>query len=788
MPQFGPYVIPGQKKIDRDGYNELTDYIRTTAAQPRQFENSPRDYDQNKVENGSGYPVDPLAVLRIHDATWPERTDRKFTNEAMRVGVESLGVKPSNEWNVVSVLQKSAPDGSFAQGVCSGPTAVFVLYRTRESLSYPYAIPIPEDSSKLVASPYGLNRILWHSEPSEDFEECVGEVLQTYISMGEDGQWVWWKLEEDLPCCGSVTAKLCTECGAVLQPDCPIIRTIYAPKGLNLCGCENSCGTWSAGDVVPAWWFQYIEKWVTIPNFHSNLEEQEVEVVTGLQLTGGVIVPSQDYVAVVTDVILDTTKVTLCGETESPVFEKPFGTITIGADAEASGPITLSGSIGSQQNPARLDVVSDCHEVTISSGSITTSGNISLTGSLTGTAPVTVGLSGVEFDVSGTCSGTATGNVSVSGNNTLSGTCSIYNATLPQLDVTGDVVRKTQGDLITLDGGSTQTFLTTGTTINASVVEARDRTFSLPPLSGTITGTLDDNSAKKNISASGLTATLDLSGIFESATAVDGTSLRFNNCQLEWNNISVLKFKQGKTASDLQNIPVTISGNIQIPSGVSCPFDFTNTATSVTIKEVKTCTAGNITQATGTVTVPTTATLALEKLGIEGKATFPQDTAIGGTCHASGLVTTSGSASLTVNGTIAGTATGTAEDTASGTATLNNSVTVSGPLNIPSGVIINGTLGRTCPEYVNLYVPNVTFSSTEDVTLPVTGSISDTREWVVETPTTICLEQGAFDVRHGRFPLPSADLTGATISGVTSTIKFLACKECLEEEEEESNA
>ncbi len=116
-------------------------------------------------------------------------------------------------------------------------------------------------------------------------------------------------------------------------------------------------------------------------------------------------------------------------------------------------------------------------------------------------------------------------------------------------------------------------------------------------------------------------------------------------------------------------------------------------------------------------------------------------------------------------------------------------MTVSGPLNIPSGVIINGTLGRTCPEYVNLYVPNVTFSSTEDVTLPVTGSISDTREWVVETPTTICLENGAFDVRHGRFPLPSADLTGATISGVTETIKFLACKECPEpEEEEESNA
>lgn len=790
MPQFGPYIQPQQKKLDRDAYNELTDHLRTNQPMPRQFENSPRDYDQLKVENGSGYAADPLAVLRIHNATWPERTDTKFTNEAMRNGVESLGVKPSDEWNMVSVLQKSAPDSSFAQGVCSGPTAVFVLYRTRESLSYPYAIPIPEDSSKLIASPYGLNRILWHSEPSEDFEECVGEILQTYISMGEDGQWCWWKLEDDLPCCGSVTAKLCDNCGNVLQPDCPIIRPIYAPKGLSLCGCEDSCATWPKDSVVPAWWYQYLNKWVTIPNFHAGLEEQEVEVVTGLQLTGGIITPSQDYVAVVTDVILDTTKVELCGDREMPVFEKPLGTITIGADAEASGPITLSGTIGSQQNPVRLDVISDCETVTISGGSLTSTGNATLSGTLTGTSSVTVGLSGVEFDVEGTCSGTATGNISVSGNNTLRGTCSIYNATLPQLDVTGDVVRKTQGDLITLDGGSPQAFLTTGTTVDASKVTAAQKTFKIPPLTGTISGSLITSGGNTiNITNfSGLNATVDLSSIFEADLAVKGGSLVFNNCRLDYDNITVLKFKQGKSASDLQNIPVTISGQLQIPSDVSCGFDYSQTATTVTVNEVTSCTAGTLSKATDSVTVPTTATLAIDKLGIEGKATFPQDTAIGGTCHASGLVTATGSASLTVNGTISGTATGDSGDTAEGTATLNNQVTVSGPLNV-SNVILNGTLGRTCQQYVNLYVPNVTFSSNGNVTLPVTGSIADTREWVVEMPTTICLEQGAFDVRHGRFPLPSADLTGATISGVTETIKFLACKECPEpEEEEESNA
>ncbi len=786
MTQFGDYIEPKKKKVNRDAANEQTSYIRGNQPQPRQNENNPRDYDQVKVENGSGYTADPFGVLRIHNASWPERTDSKFVNEDMRNGVESLGVKPSTEWDMVSVLQKSAPDSNFAQGVCSGPTPVFVLFRTQESLDYPFAIPISEESSELVASPYGLNRILWHSEPSEDFTECVGEVLQAYVNMGEDGQWTFWKLKSDLACCGSAVGQLCDECGTVLQSDCPIERTIYAPKGLNLCGCETACGTWKAGDIIPAWWFQYLGKWVTIPNFHAGLEEKEVEVVTGLQLTGGIITPSQDYVAVVTDVIVNTNKITLCGETESPVFEKPLGSITIGADAEASGPITLTGTIGSQQNPVKLDVVSDCETVTISGGSLTSTGNATLSGTLTGTSSVTVGLSGVEFDVEGTCSGTATGNISVSGNNTLRGTCSIYNATLPQLDVTGDVVRKTQGDLITLDGGSPKSFLTTGTSLDASKVTTAQKTLKIPPLTGTLSGTLT-TSGGHTISVTdftGLTATVDLSSIFEADLAVKGGSLRFNACQLDYDNITVLKFKQGKSASDLQNIPVTISGTLSIPSDVSCGFNYSQTATEVTVNEVTSCTAGTLSKATGTVTVPTTATLAIDKLGIEGKATFPQDTAIGGTCHASGLVTATGSASLTVNGTISGTATGTAEDTAEGTATLNNRVTVSGPLNVPD-VILTGTLGRTCQQYVNLYVPNVTFSSNGNVTLPVTGSIADTREWVVEIPTTICLEQGAFDVRHGRFPLPSADLTGATISGVTSTIKVLGCKECPEPEEEE---
>lgn len=764
MTQFGNFIEPKQKKADRDAANEQTAYLRENQPQPRQNENNPRDYDQNKVENGSGYNVDPFAVLRIHNATWPERTDRKFTNEAMRNGVESLGVKPSDEWNMVSVLQKSAPDSSFAQGVCSGPTAVFVLYRTRESLSYPYAIPIPEDSGKLVASPYGLNRILWHSEPSEDFEECVGEVLQTYISMGEDGQWCYWKLEDDLPCCGSVTAKLCDNCGNVLQPDCPIIRTIYAPKGLNLCGCEDSCATWSKDSVVPAWWYQYLNKWVTIPNTQAGFEEQEIEVVTGLQVTGGVITPSQDYVAVVTDVIVDTDKISLCDTVPEQLYCLG-GDITL--SATASGPVTVTGNLGTSENPVRLDVISACDKVLISGASLSTEDDVTLAGTLSGTAPVTVGLSGVEFDVTGTCAGAATGNVNVSG------TCSIYNATLPKLNVTGQVVKTSAMEPVTLSGGTAKRFLT-GAVLTKPTLTLTPTSLTIPATTGSVSGTLGA------ISLSGLTVTLDLSDIFDTETVVKDDSFEFTGCTLSWDTVEAVVLKPG---ADLSNVTATLSGTIAAGTSFSGNADLRTGATPVTINNPSGWNAGGLATTDDTVTVPTSAVLDTQKLGVTGKAEWPQDTAIGG------LVSTSGSATLAVAGTITGTATGDSGDTATGTATLNTPVSVSGPLDIESGVRIEGTLNRDCPQYAIANGIPITLSTTTDVTIPVTGTISDTRECYVDMPTTICLENGAIDVRHGRFPLPSVDLTGATISGVTSTIKVLGCKECPEpEEEEEPNA
>ena len=768
MTQFGDYIEPKKKKVNRDAANEQTAYIRGNQPQPRQNENNPRDYDQVKVENGSGYTADPFGVLRIHNASWPERTDSKFVNEGMRNGVESLGVKPSTEWDMVSVLQKSAPDSNFAQGVCSGPTPVFVLFRTRESLDYPFAIPISQDSSELIASPYGLNRILWHSEPSEDFQECTGEVLQAYVNMGEDGQWTFWKLKEDLTCCGSATGQLCDECGTVLQSDCPIERTIYAPKGLNLCGCENSCGTWKAGDIVPAWWFQYLGKWVTIPNFHAGLEEKEIEVVTGLQMTGGVITPSTDFVTVVKDLVIDTDKITLCDTTPTPIY-CDSGTLSI--SATASGSVSVTGNIGTAQNPIKLDVVSACDDVTISNASLSSSSYLTLTGNLTGTAPVTVNLSGVEFAVLGTCAGTAVGNVNVAGTCEASGTCQIT-STLPTLTVTG-TVSATQNP-ITLSGARKTLSRITGFTAPSLALS----NVPLPSMTGTVTGTLS-NATTTNVNLTNVSIELDLSSVFEEVDAVDPESLAFDECELTWETMKVLALKSG---ADLAHVSARLTGTLPIPS----------TVTGTSVHEAQTgvygvagFSAGGLSWTDEAVTVPNAATLDTTKLSVTGSATFPSGTTLTGTCSTSGTCTASGSASLAVTGNVTGTATGDSSDTADGTATLNNPVSVSGMLSIPTGVTLRGTLARDCPQYARGVLEGVTLSSSGSVSLPVTGTVTDSRTCYVDIPSTLCFEEGAIEIEPVRIALPSVDLTGATITGTTTTIKYVACADCPEPEEDE---
>lgn len=787
MSQFGSYIEPRQKKVDRDAANEETAYLRGNQPQPRQNENNPRDYDHVKVENGSGYSVDPFAVLRIHNATWTERTDQKFINEGMRLGVESLGVKPSTEWDMVSVLQKSAPSGSFAQGVCSGPSPVFVLYRTRASLDYPYAIPLPEDSSKLIASPYGLNRILWHAPPSEDFQECTGEVLQTYINLGEDGQWVFWKLENDLTCCGSTTAKLCDLCGTVLQPDCPIIRTIYAPKGLSLCGCENSCGTWKAGDVVPAWWFQYLEKWVTIPNFHANLEEKEMEVVTSLQITGGTVRPTEDYKTVVTDITIDTSLVTLGSYERKPV--SCLGAIKFGDDAKATGSVTVTGTIGSAQNPIELEVTSQNNMVTIYDASLTSGSNVTLTGDLSGSCTISVPLSGVSLDVTGTCGGTADGSISVGGTANLNGTCRIWE-NLPTLIVNGNVGISGSADLSgtvnVASGAATLSASGSAKTLLKDVTLKRDSASAnaivVPPISGQITGTLSGSSTTQ-VSLSNVQVSLNLANLFNEVDAVDPSTFTFSGCTLDWRPMKVLALKDGVT---LNNLRATLSGTLDIPSAVVCDFNHTNTASSYTLEK-----------STESVAIPDTVTIDSTKLTVSGtgtvsttgtltgSATWPEGAVLRGTCNVNGSISAGGSASLVVTGTIAGAASGSSGATATGTATITDTVTVSGPLSIASGVYIRGQLISDYPLKATGTIPNVSLSTAEDVSLALSGSIVNNQRCYVDVPTAIRWGSGWFDVDLDEVPFPGIDLTGATISGVTDTITYLACKDCPEPEDGE---
>ena len=796
MSEFGNKILPGQKEIPARAVNEVTEALRRRQAQPRQNENQPRDFDQVKVENGSGYALDPFAVLKVEGsaaATWPERANGLYVQEGMRNGVESKGSQPGDDFDQVAILQKSAPQNMFAQGVTSGPTPVFVYFPTEESLSYPFAIPDRGGAkSYLVASPYGLNRILWHAQPSDDFTECVGEVLQSYVNMGEDQQWHFWKLKADLPCCGSAQADACTECGTVYSPDCPITRTIWAPKGLNLCGCETACGQWKQGDVVPAWWYESLGKWVTIPNFSASFEEKEMEVVTGLRITGGTVRPTEESTTVVTDVTFDTSLITLDGDELRPL-QCTSGSLYFAVnDAVASGNVTVSGDLGTAQNPIRLDVVSACDDVLLEEASITSEANLSLTGSLSGSASVSVPLSGVSLDVTGTCGGTAAGSISVGGTANLNGTCRIWE-NLPTLIVNGSVgisgsanlsgtVNVGQGAATLSSSGSAKTLLKNLTikkdnaTVNAIVV---------PPVSGTINGTLS-NSTTTQVSLSNLTITLDLSDFFEEVNAVDPSTFTFSGCTLDWLPMKVLKLKSG---ASLGSLSASLSGTLEIPSAVVCDFDHSSAASSYTLDT-----------STESVSIPDTVTIDGSKLTVSGTgsvsttgtltgtATWPENAQLVGTCNVNGSISAGGTANLVVTGTISGAASGSSGTTATGTATITDTVTVSGPLSISSGVSINGKLRRSCPQYALLNGVPVSLTTAQPVSLGVSGTITDTRECYVEVPTTITWGSGWFDVDQDDVPFPGIDLTGATISGITDTITYLACKDCPEPEDEEEAA
>ena len=766
MTQFGDYIQPKKRKVDRNDQNELTGHIRNNQPQPRQNENSPRDYDQVKVENGSDYAVDPFAVLRIHNATWPERTDQKFVNEGMRLGVESLGVKPSTEWDMVSVLQKSAPDRKFAQGVCSGPTPVFVLFRTRASLSYPFAIPISEDSSELLAAPYGLNRILWHSEPSDDFQECTGEVLQAFVNMGEDGQWVFWKLKANLTCCGAAVGQLCDECGTVLQPDCPFERVIYAPKGLNLCGCEHSCGTWKAGDVVPAWWFQYLHKWITIPNFHADFEEKEQTIVTGVTLQGLEVMPSTEEKEVVTNVILHEEDIELT-PSDTPV-EIELENTQAHAQIEVDGPVDISGNVSVPATSTATGPIKF-------TGSVETSTPVTLSGNLATTTPVTV---------SGKLNSQATINLTPGQN---IGFVKTFTGSTPTLSWTpvsapiyaseatfdGHFKQNSQKMNATIEGGTVGSAQANVST-NVSVEEQKIYNTAGNGRTALLS---DVDFAPSNIVVdfSHFTATLDLGTYCTDEEVVigihrEGCNIVATTKTIRVLNPNVLDALSGSVSVYLDgtiSLHARDDGNGNVLDPLQRTFSYLGTEAST--KEVTiplSDIAANLTFS-GTAKVPSevTGTVHYNQTG-----TFSASLITG--WNRGAMNATAGTLQIPVGATV--NLNGSA--TLSGNVTTNTPVTVSGNLATDSSVSLNGTAEASWNTTISGDI-----SLTDDVHL--TGEITQPLEAsgtaTVQIPNGIHFREGALDLRKDTIPITTLNPTSGTITGeTTTTIKYLGCKEC----------
>lgn len=730
-----------------------------------------------RVKNHTNAPQEMFSVLKI---TTPEETNPNAFPHVLRSQQNAIyGETPTGDCHEsVAITTYYMDPETELPCIVSGPSPVKILFETEESLTFPFAIPIYGDTTKLKASPFGRIKILWHEETQQTPTCSQPIVLYSWVNLGIQCEWSFWKLKADLACCSGALAQLCDECGAVINEDCPIEAMIYAPPGQTLCSCEDSCAMWKAGDVVPALWYEYLCKWVTIPNFNINLEEKEMQVVTGLSITGGTITGTTQSKQVVTEVLFNMNNVTLDDYRAEPIF--CTGLITFGENAEAAGEVTVTGTIGSQENPVLLPIVSECDTVTISNASLTSAGNVSLSGTPSD-ATVTVPLSGVSLGVSGTASGPLT---LTNDNVSLDGSCTIPFRNLPQLNVTGNVIKTSQADPVTLGGHSTKTLLS-GATINTTT-----HNLKIPPLTGTLTGSLRTGSGvpTTNADRSGLRATIDLSSIFEMAEAVKEGTLDVVECELTYETINVLKFKQGKTAADLQNIPVTFQGDITVPSSVSCNFDYSETgATTTTIKGVDTSTNNGLTTTTDSVSIPTTATLHLDKIGVTGTAEWPQtlsQTGLVGRSHVDGTVTVSNN-NVSLN--VTGTATGDSEDTASGTVSFTQPLTVSGPLNLTTGVTLSGTMSRQCAQYAKM--EGVSFSGTNsNVSLDLLGNVVDNRTCSVMLPHSIKWGDSQNPwvyIGVDTIPIPGVDLTGATISGVTSTIKVLGCKECPAPEEEE---
>lgn len=768
MTQFGDFIEPRQRKVSRDAANEQTAYLRGNQPQPRQLENNPRDYDQVKVENGSGYPLDPFSILKVEGAdaaTWPERTNELFFQEGMRNGIESKGSQPGDDFDQVAVLQKSAPDTMFTQGVISGPTPVFVYFPTRDSLNYPFAIPDRSgNKQRLVASPYGLNRILWHAEPSDDFQECAGEVLQAYVNLGEDQQWHFWKLKSDLSCCGNAPADACTECGTVYSPDCPITRTIWAPKGLDLCGCENACGQWKQGDVVPAWWYESLGKWVTIPNFTMNLEEKEQTIVTGVTLQGLEVMPSTEEKEVVTNVILHEEDIELT-PSDTPV-EIELENTQAHAQIEVDGPVDISGNVSVPATSTATGPIKF-------TGSVETNTPVTLSGNLATTTPVTV---------SGTLNSQATINLTPGQN---IGFVKTFTGNTPTLSWT-PVSAPIYASEATFDGhfkenSETMEAHVTGNVEGSGSVNATVEVPSLQVFDQAGTGrtpiVTDAWLCPQNIEVdfSGLVAKLDLTSYVKTVNVV--TRITRNGCDIVGTTTPVMVIDESALPSSGSGLPVRLSGSITLKLkeeqgnpldavGMSKKYLGVGTASQQSA-QISASDLASALSLRGTVDVPSevTGTVHYNQTG-----TFSASLITG--WNRGAMNATAGTLQIPIGATV----NLNGKATLSGNVTTNTPVTVSGNLATDSSVSLNGTAEASWNTTISGDI-----SLTDDVHL--TGEITQPLEAsgtaTVQIPNGIHFREGALDLRKDTIPITTLNPTSGTITGeTTTTIKYLGCKEC----------
>lgn len=505
---------------------------------PVNFASAPSPYINPvmlRVKNMTGLSLPMFSVLRI---TSPEITDKaSFPHTLRGQQNEFLGYIPMDSCDERIVITSYYADPeTVLPCMISGPTPVKILFPDSESLDYPYAVPINGDYTRLLASPFGKIQILWHSDPEVPQEGCDARTLWAWVCMGENGEWCWYKLQEDLAPCGKAMALLTDECGNQVG-ECPIYRDVYGPKGYDVCGCSNAQTGWKAGDVVPALWYEYLCRWVTIPNFNANFIDSELEVVTDLNIEDIKWEPTGTCRDVLVDVQLDTSKISFTTESV-PVEVTGSGTLDT-AEVVVSGPVQVNGSVGvSGEIEFNIDAIAD----------------VGGTCTITGTAPVEIsGELNVEFtdgdevevldDVSVELPDLATVNETVfladsasfSGELDLTGPTTDFPVSI-EAEIAEDAVL-TEECTISYVTPSEQEFVT-GVTLSGMTYEKA-------------TG----------VSASGMSGTLDLSQMVEEKTVVTGISLSEDGCTITWTTETVRVFKD---SVDVSAIPVSVSGNVTL--------------------------------------------------------------------------------------------------------------------------------------------------------------------------------------------------------------------------------